>query len=69
MILVTRFNGSRFYINAERILSIEATPDTVITLQDNIKLIVKDKPEEIVKQVIEYQRLIHNPQMQIDSGA
>ena len=50
MILVTRFNGSRFYINAERILSIEATPDTVITLQENIKLIVKEKPEEIVKQ-------------------
>jgi flagellar protein FlbD len=69
MILVTRFNGSRFYVNAERILSIEATPDTVITLQDNIKLIVKEKPEEIVKQVIEYQRLIHNPQMQIDLGA
>ncbi len=68
MIQVTRFNGSRFFINAERILSIESTPDTVITLQDNIKLIVKDKPEEIVKQVIEYQRLIHNPQLELHLG-
>jgi flagellar protein FlbD len=68
MIQVTRFNGSRFFINAERILSIESTPDTVITLQDNVKLIVKDKPEEIVKHVIEYQRLIHNPQLVIDLG-
>ena len=68
MIQVTRFNGSHFFINAERIHSIEATPDTVITMQDNVKLIVKDKPEEIVKRVIEYQRLIHNLELRIDLG-
>ena len=68
MIQVTRFNGSRFFINAERIISIESTPDTVITMQENVKLIVKDKPEEIVKRVIEYQRLIHNLEMRIDLG-
>jgi flagellar protein FlbD len=68
MIQVTRFNGSRFFINAERIISIESTPDTVITMQENVKLIVKDKPEEIVKRIIEYQRLIHNLELRIDLG-
>ena len=68
MIKVTRLNGSRFYINAEMIQTIESTPDTHITLSNGVKVIVKDSPESIIKQVIEYQRLVRNPELEIHQG-
>ncbi len=63
MISVTRMNGSRFYINAEMILSVEATPDTVITLVNDRKLIVRDKAEEVVAYMMAYQQKIRQPFM------
>jgi flagellar protein FlbD len=56
VIFVTRHNGSKLYLNPELIQTVEATPDTVITLVSNKKLIVKDKPEEIAARFIEYRR-------------
>lgn len=56
MIFVTRTNGSKIYINAELIQTVEATPDTVITLTGNKKLIVRDTPQEISERFIEYRR-------------
>lgn len=56
MIFVTRTNGSKLYLNPELIQSVEATPDTVVTLMDNKKLIVKDTPQEIAERFIEYRR-------------
>jgi flagellar protein FlbD len=38
--------------------SIEATPDSVITLQNDKKIIVKEKVDEIIKSIIEYQRKV-----------
>ncbi len=61
MILVTRLNGSQFYVNAEHIQTIESTPDTVITLSDNIKVVVKDPAAEVVRRFIDYQRQIRSP--------
>ena len=59
MILVTRFDGSTLYINAELIRTIEQTPDTVITLTSDYKIIVRDSVEEIRNRFIEYQREVH----------
>ena len=56
MIFVTRTNRSRIYINPELIQTVEATPDTVITLTNNKKLIVKDTPQEIAERFVEYRR-------------
>ncbi|MFN8383504.1 MAG: flagellar FlbD family protein [Anaerolineales bacterium] len=61
MIFLTRTNGTLFYINAELIQTVEATPDTVVTLVNNKKYIVKDKPEEIAERFIEYRRKTHLP--------
>mgnify|MGYP000873574279 CR=1 FL=1 len=63
MILVTRFDGSTFYINPEMIRSIEHTPDTVITLTSDYKIVVRDTAEEILERFIEYQRLIHSDKL------
>lgn len=56
MIKVTRLNGKELYINAEMIRMVEGTPDSVITLTDNTKVIVREPPEEIVARVIAYQQ-------------
>jgi flagellar protein FlbD len=56
MIFLTRTNGTKFYINPELIQSVEATPDTIITLVSNKKFIVKDTPQEIAERFIEYRR-------------
>jgi flagellar protein FlbD len=56
MIFLTRINGTKFYINPELIQTVESTPDTIITLVSNKKMIVKDTPQEIADRFIEYRR-------------
>lgn len=58
MILVTRFDGSTFFVNAELIRSIEHTPDTVITLTTDYKIIVRDTAEQILERMMKYQQLV-----------
>jgi flagellar protein FlbD len=60
MILVTRRDGSQFYINPELVQFVESTPDTVITLVDKSKLVVREPAEVIVKRFIEYQQKINH---------
>lgn len=57
MILVTRLNGSQFYINAELIQTVESTPDTVISLTTNLKVVVKEEAQEVIRRIIEYKQL------------
>ncbi len=56
MIFLTHMNGMTFYINPELIQTVESTPDTIITLVNNKKMIVKDTPREIARRFIEYRR-------------
>ncbi len=58
MIRVTRLNGKEFVVNAELIQFLEETPDTVITLVNHEKIVVKEKMDELVRRVIEYGRAI-----------
>lgn len=57
MIIVTRLNNSKIYINAELIEFIESTPDTIITTTSGKKIIVKNPVDEVIRKVIEYRRL------------
>ena len=61
MIDVTRFNNSTFVINAELIQTIEETPDTVITLTNGAKYVVKESGKQIKEEVLAYKRKILNP--------
>ncbi|MBN1766799.1 MAG: flagellar FlbD family protein [Sedimentisphaerales bacterium] len=58
MIPVTRLNGKRFVVNAEQIRYIETTPDTMITLMNGDKVMVKEQLEQVVELAIEYNRQI-----------
>jgi flagellar protein FlbD len=56
VIQLTRTNGTQFYLNPELIQTVEKTPDTIITLTNSKKIIVKDTPQEIAERFIEYRR-------------
>jgi len=56
MIRLHRLNKTPFLLNSELILYVEETPDTVITLTNHQKLMVREKMDEVLKSVIEYCR-------------
>lgn len=56
MIKLTRINGNEFVLNADLIKFIEETPDTIITLRDGDKIIVKENTDCVVKAAVEYYR-------------
>lgn len=56
MITVTRFNKTQFVINSEWIETVEATPDTIITLTNGKKYVVAEKVDDIIKRVVEYKQ-------------
>ena len=43
-------------INCELLETVEHTPDTVISLLNNHKLVVRESVEEIVERVVEYRK-------------
>ncbi|MGP3777309.1 flagellar FlbD family protein [Halanaerobium saccharolyticum] len=58
MIKLTRTSGKEFVLNAELILEIQETPDTVITLTNGKKLLVIDSADDIIKKVVNYRQKI-----------
>lgn len=58
MIKVTRLNGSELTINADLIETMEATPDTVLTLVNEHKWVVKEPVEEVIERIVAYKRRI-----------
>jgi flagellar protein FlbD len=61
MIKVTRLNGSEFWVNQDHIQFIERTPETVLTLSDGKKATVKQSPEEVIAEVLQFRRLAAPP--------
>ena len=59
MITLARLNGKSFILNADFIETLEATPDTVVTLTNSKKMIVKDSVDEVVRKTIEYKQRCH----------
>ncbi|MCC7440872.1 MAG: flagellar FlbD family protein [Bdellovibrionales bacterium] len=59
MIEVSRLNGTPFFLNCELIRSVEATPDTVISLLSGEKLMVKETVDEVIRRVMDYRKRIH----------
>ena len=59
MIKVTRLNDSVLVVNVEKIQSVQATPDTVITFTNHDRLMVKEPVEEISQRIVDYQRSVN----------
>ncbi len=56
MITVHRLNGKEFVVNCELIKFVEATPDTVLTLVGDEKLMVQEPVAAILAAVKAYRR-------------
>jgi len=59
IIRLSRLDGSEIIINAELIELIESTPDTVISLTSNRRMIVKEDVDTVIDKVIDYKRKIN----------
>ena len=51
MIIVTRLHGASVAVNCDLIERVEATPDTVLTLVDGSRYVVRESVAEIVDKV------------------
>ena len=60
MIYVTKLNDKQIVLNCELILTVEANPDTTITMTNGQKYIARESVDEIVNFVVEYKRRIYN---------
>jgi flagellar protein FlbD len=58
MIMLSRLNGLPFALNPDLLERAEATPDTVLTLCDGSKLVVRESVEELVVRVRDYRASI-----------
>jgi flagellar protein FlbD len=54
LILLTQLNGDKIYVNANLMETVEGRPDTVITLTNGKKLMVRESPEEVVEKFVDF---------------
>ena len=54
MIPVTRLNGQEVYVNADQVLFLESSPETILTLQNGKKITVKETIPEVIDRVVRF---------------
>jgi flagellar protein FlbD len=60
MIRLTRLNQVPLVVNADLIEHIEMTPDTVISLTNGQKFLVRETSEQVIERVIDFRRAVLN---------
>ncbi len=58
MILLTRLNDAPIAVNCDLIQFIEETPDTVLTLSNHEKIVVREGMHEVVRRVVDFKHRI-----------
>lgn len=58
MVILTKLNNAQISVNCDMIQFIEEKPDTVITLGNGDKIVVKDRIADIIEKIVEYRRRI-----------
>ncbi len=58
MIVLTRLTGRPMIVNVELIKTVEETPDTMVTLLNGDRIIVKESMAEVVRRAIDYSRQV-----------
>jgi len=54
MIELTRLNGKTMVVNSDLIKTVEASPDTMLTLINGEKLIVREEINEVTERTLAY---------------
>ena len=58
MIWLTRLNAHPLAVNSDLIKFVEQAPDTVLTLVNGEKIIVRESAEEVLNRIIEFRRSV-----------
>ena len=58
MISVTRLDGKTYWLNPHQIESMEENPDLTLTMLSGKKVVVREKPDDVVEKIVEYRRRI-----------
>jgi len=58
MIQLTRLNSQPLTVNSDLIKFVEQSPDTVITLLNGEKILVRESPVEVRKRIVEFRRAV-----------
>ena len=58
MIRLRRLNGSSFVLNSDLIKTVEATPDTIITLTSGEKLLVLEPVDAVIRGALEFRKRV-----------
>ncbi len=59
--MLTQFNGDQIYVNPSLIETVESRPDTVISLTNGKKLMVRESSEEVIAKFTEFARKVSGP--------
>ena len=63
MVHLTRYDGKDVVVNADHILTVESTPDTVLMMTNDIHIMVKEPAEEVVARVAAWRhRCLQGPE-------
>ena len=68
MIKVSRLNGEEYVLNSSLIETVEANPDTVISLTTGHKLVVRESVDEIIDEVIRYSARVSEAVLRFSIG-
>jgi len=60
MIRLTKLNDQEIVINEDLIEFVESTPDTIVSLVDGKKIMVRETPDEIIERVAAFRRKASN---------
>ena len=58
MIELSALSGKKFWINPHQIETMEANPDTTLGLVYGKKVVVAEKPEEVIARIVAYRHSI-----------
>ncbi len=58
MIQLTRLNNARLAVNCDLIKYVEEAPDTVLTLLNGEKLVVRETTEQVIERVRDFRRSV-----------
>ena len=58
MIQLTRLNNTTVSINSDLIKFVEQSPDTVITLLNGEKILVRESAEQILDRIVQFRRRV-----------
>jgi len=69
MIQLTRLNNTCLIVNSDLIKFVEQSPDTVVTLLNGEKIIVRESAEQVVERVARFRRSILQNAQAVIPGA